>query len=102
MRKIPLELLSNTTQKLLPGGELYEYSKQILGWRGYNTQTFGVSEPVPATDPATTILKLQSPPRKSVDEVLTEAGYDPENFKRVDNVPFLKRQICRSNQKAKR
>lgn len=77
--------VANTTQKLLPGGELYEYSKQLLGPNeAISTQTFGVSEPVPATDPATT-TQTPSPPRKSVDEVLTEAGYDPENFKRVDN-----------------
>lgn len=80
--------VANTTQKLLPGGELYKYSKEILGpYDGTEAQgmiippgwTPPVSDPVPPTDPNTT------PTMRGLPEGVAYAAYDPSKYKLVEN-----------------
>ena len=80
--------VANTTPTLLPGGELYEYSKGLLGpYDGTQTQgmivppgwTGPVSDPVPPTDPNTT------PTMRGLPEGVAYAAYDPSQYRLVKN-----------------
>ena len=80
--------VANTTAKLLPGGSLYESSKELLGpYDGTETNgmiappgmTIPVSDPVPPTDPNTT------PTMRGLPEGVAYAAYDPSKYKLVEN-----------------
>ena len=80
--------VSSATPKLLPGGSLYESSKEILGpYDGTQTQgmiippgwTPPVSDPVPPTDPNTT------PTMRDLPEGVAYAVYDPSKYRLVEN-----------------
>jgi hypothetical protein len=83
--------VADTTQKLLPGGELYKYSQKVLGpLDGYNTDVNRVSDPVPPTDPATTTnttppINPDATRYQGLPEGVAYAAYDPSKYKLVEN-----------------